>query len=77
MTQLNLELPDTTFHWLNSQAQAGHFATINDYLQTLINKEQQQQSLQQAITEGIESGISPHSFTEIIKKTKQELKAVK
>ncbi len=75
MRQLNLELPNTTYHWLNSQVKTNHFADINEYLQNLINKEQQQQSLQQAITESIESGISPHCFNEIIEKTRKELKA--
>ncbi len=65
MKQLSLDLTNTTYHWLNSQVKTNHFANINEYLQNLINKEQQQQSLQQAITKGIESGISPHSFDEI------------
>jgi antitoxin ParD1/3/4 len=79
MRQLSLDLPNTTYHWLNSQVKTNHFANINEYLQNLIDKEQQQQSLQQslqqAITEGIESSISSHSFDEIIEKTRKELKA--
>jgi len=74
MRQLNLDLPNTTYHWLNSQVKTNHFASISEYLQNLINKEQQQQLLQQAITEGIESGISPHNFDEIIEKTRKELR---
>lgn len=75
MTQLNLELSDTTYYWPNTQVKTGQFANMNDYLQSLINKEQQRQALQQEITKGVESGISSDSFSEIIRQAKTELKA--
>lgn len=75
MTQLNISLSDSSYDWVTKQVKTGKFANSNDYLQALINKEQQHQALQQAITEGLESGVSSRSVTEIIEEAKLELKA--
>ncbi len=68
MKQLSVDLPNTTYHWLNSQVKINHFANINEYIQDLISKEQQM------ITDDLDGVIRPHCFNEIIEKTRKELK---
>jgi antitoxin ParD1/3/4 len=75
MRQLNISLPDSVYDWVSSQVKAGKFASNSDYIRELIIQVQQQQLLQQAITEGLESGISEFSVADIIKEAKTELNA--
>lgn len=74
MTQLNISLSDSSYDWVTKQVKTGKISSSDDYLQALINKEQQHQTLQQAITEGLESGISQRSVAEITKEARMELK---
>jgi len=64
--------------WVQSQVNTGAYANTSDYVRDLIRQDQEHrsklQALQNAITAGIESGISNNSFDEIIDQARQELK---
>lgn len=75
MVELNISLPEPIYDWVKGQVTAGHFASSSDYVRELIMQVQKLQLLQQAITEGLESGISERSIADIISEAKAELKA--
>jgi antitoxin ParD1/3/4 len=76
MVELNVSLPDPVYDWVKGQVAVGHFASSSDYVRELIMQVQKLQLLQQAITEGLESGVSEFSIADIISEVKAELKAV-
>ena len=57
---MNISLPDPMREWVESKIDSGLYANNSDYVRDLIRKDQQKTDklklLQQAITEGIESG---------------------
>ncbi len=73
MVELNVSLPEPVYDWVKSQVTAGHFASSSDYVRELI-MQAKNCTLQQAITEGLESGVSEFSIAEIISEAKAELK---
>ena len=78
MATMNISVPDPMKDWVQSQVETGTYANTSDYIRDLIRKDQENRSkittLQKAITEGLESGISKKSFDEIINEARQELK---
>ncbi|MDO9240844.1 MAG: type II toxin-antitoxin system ParD family antitoxin, partial [Methylicorpusculum sp.] len=70
MATMNISVPDPMKDWVLSQVQSGTYANSSDYIRDLIRKDQENRTklnaLQQAITEGIESGVSRKTFDEII-----------
>lgn len=60
MATMNISLPDPMREWVESKIDSGLYANNSDYVRDLIRKDQQKTDklklLQQAITEGIESG---------------------
>lgn len=62
MATMNISLPDPMRDWVQAQIQAGKYASSSDYVRDLIRQDQERrdqwQRLQQAITEGLESGIA-------------------
>lgn len=60
MATMNIFLPDPMKDWVQAQVETGAYATTSDYVRDLIKQDQDQrnyiQHLQQAITEGLESG---------------------
>lgn len=74
MTHTNISLPEPIYDWVTIQAKENKFASSSDYVCKLIN-DARIASLQKAITEGLESGITERSVTDIIKAAKAEIKA--
>lgn len=78
MATMNISVPDPMKEWVQSQVQSGTYANSSDYIRDLIRKDQENRTklnaLQQAITEGIESGVSSKTFDEIIHAARQGLK---
>lgn len=70
MATMNVSLPDGMKDWVEQQTQTGRFGNASDYVRDLIRRDQERQSgierLQRLIDEGLESGVSPRSFEEII-----------
>ena len=60
MATINISLPDPMRDWVESQIESGLYANNSDYVRDLIRKDQlrlqRQQAMQQAITQGLESG---------------------
>ena len=70
MATMNVSLPDPMKEWVNAQAETGRYGNASDYVRDLIRRDQDKHDkiaeLQRLVTEGIESGISSHSMTEIL-----------
>ena len=78
MATLNISVPDPMKDWVQSQVNTGAYANTSDYVRDLIRQDQENRSklkaLQNAITSGIESGVSDKSFDQIINQARKELK---
>lgn len=62
--------------WVETQVKTGQYGNASDYVRDLIRRDQQDQKqikiLQQAISRGIESGISDRSMLEILKEARKK-----
>lgn len=71
MATMNVSLPDPMKDWVEAQAQTGRYSNASDYVRDLIRRDQERadklQQLQKLITEGVESGISDRSISDILK----------
>ena len=60
MATMNISLPDAMREWVEAQINTGLYANNSDYVRDLIRRDQlrtdQLRAMQQAITEGLESG---------------------
>ncbi len=65
MATMNVSLPGPMKEWVESQTKDGQYSNASDYVRDLIRKDQARcaalATLQEAITEGIESG-APKKF---------------
>ena len=65
MASMNISLPDPMRDWVQSQIDAGKYASSSDYVRDLIRKDHADRdklkALQAAITEGLKSG-DPKNF---------------
>ncbi|MGZ5070283.1 MAG: type II toxin-antitoxin system ParD family antitoxin [Methylobacter sp.] len=77
---MNISLPDPMRDWVQTQIQAGKYSSSSDYVRDLIRRDQearqQQQILQNAITEGLKSGISDRSMDDLLKDAQAKLAAM-
>ena len=66
---MNISLPTPMKDWVEAQIERGHYASSSDYVRDLIRRDQmnreKRQALQEAITKGIESGVSDKTLDEI------------
>ena len=78
MATMNISVPDPMKDWVQSQVNTGAYANTSDYVRDLIRQDQEHRSklnaLQNAITAGIESGVSNKSFDQIISQAREKLK---
>ena len=78
MATMNISVPEPMKDWVQAQVETGVYANSSDYIRDLIRKDQENRTniaaLQKAITEGLESGMSPKSFDEIVNEARQQLK---
>jgi len=82
MATMNTSVPDPMKDWVQSQVNTGAYANTSDYVRDLIRQDQDQDqehrsklmALQNAITAGIESGVSNKSFDQIINQARKDLK---
>lgn len=60
MATMNISLPDSMRTWVEGQVKDGRYGNSSDYIRDLIRKDQERRQavtlLQDAITEGLESG---------------------
>lgn len=80
MATMNISLPDPMRDWVQNQIEAGKYSSSSDYVRDLIRRDQvnreQQQALQRAIFEGLNSGISERSMDEVLKEAQSRLTAL-
>lgn len=77
MPTINISLPEPMQDWVKSQIEEGGYSSSSDYVQDLIQRDQeehrQQRLLQTAIAEGIKSGISDRSMEDVLKEAQARL----
>jgi len=70
MATMNISLPDPLRDWVQEQIQDGNYASSGDYVRDLIRRDkearEQKTVLQEAITAGLNSGISQRSMEELL-----------
>jgi antitoxin ParD1/3/4 len=76
MATMNVSLPNPMKDWVEAQARTGRYSNASDYVRDLIRRDQeraaQHDELQRLITEGIESGISTRSMTDVLKAARDQ-----
>jgi len=77
MATMNISVPDPMKDWVQAQIYGGKYASNSDYVRDLIRKDQERrdklQALQDAITEGYESGAASELDIETIKQKAKQL----
>ena len=81
MATMNVSLPDPMKAWVEAQVEGGQYGNASDYVRDLIRRDQQDRekikALQDAITKGLESGISDRGMKDILKEARSKAKAAK
>jgi len=76
MATMNVSLPNPMKDWVETQVKSGLYGNVSDYVRDLIRRDQQDREqiniLQQAISKGIESGISDRSMLDILKEARKK-----
>lgn len=78
MATMNVSLPDQMKDWVEGQAQSGRYANASDYVRDLIRRDQDRAQkiaqMQRLVTEGLESGDSELSMSDIRAAAQDKLK---
>ncbi len=81
MATMNVSLPDPMKAWVEAQVEGGQYGNASDYVRDLIRRDQQARgqikALQEAISQGLESGISDRTMKDILKEARSKAKAAK
>ncbi len=76
MATMNVSLPAPMKDWVEAQAATGRYANASDYVRDLIRKDQERADkiahMQQMVSEGLESGMSNQSMSDILKAAKSQ-----
>ena len=66
MATMNVSLPEPMKEWVETQAKSGRYSNTSDYVQDLIQKDQDRaekiERMQRLIEEGLQSGEGSHSM---------------
>ena len=80
MATMNVSLPNPMKDWVETQVKSGQYGNASDYVRDLIRRDQKDREqikiLQQAISKGIESGISDRSMLEILKEARKKARSL-
>jgi antitoxin ParD1/3/4 len=78
MATMNVSLPDPMKDWVEAQAATGRYSNASDYVRDLIRRDQERVAklaeLQQLIAEGLESGVSDRSITEVLEAARRRVR---
>ena len=81
MATMNVSLPDSMKAWVEAQVERGQYGNVSDYVRDLIRRDQQTReqikTLQDAITKGLESGISDRTMQDILKEARSKAKSAR
>lgn len=68
MDTLNISIPPELHQWLDQQVALGHYKSIDDCIQQLIQQNQSIENLRRLLDEGEQSGVSDLTITQIIER---------
>ena len=70
MATMNVSLPDAMKDWVEAQSRGGRYSNASDYVRDLVRRDQERTlkvaEWQALISEGIESGVSEKSMSDIL-----------
>lgn len=70
MATMNVSLPAPMKEWVEQQTKGGRYSNASDYVRDLIRRDQERAgkiaAMQAFVTEGVESGVSDSSMTDIL-----------
>lgn len=76
MATMNVSLPDPMKDWVEAQARTGRYSNASDYVRDLIRRDQERAGklaeLQTLITDGLESGLSTRSMSDILEAARDQ-----
>ena len=74
MASAKIDLPETLKSWVNEVAKSGSFVDESDYVRDLIRRDRDRQrriaALQQAVSEGLDSGVSELDMDDLRQKAR-------
>jgi len=77
-TRKTITLTDKQDRWIKAQIAAGEYTNDSEYIRDLVRDQEENakfQALKQAIQEGLNSGVSDKSVTDIMEEVEARLKA--
>ena len=78
-TRKTITLTDKQDQWIKAQIAAGEYTNDSEYIRDLVRRDQEENAkflaLKQAIQEGLSSGVSDKSVTDIMEEVEARLKA--
>ncbi len=79
MTRKTITISDTMEHWVKAQIENGRYGNDSEYFRDLIRRDQERRQaehdLRALIREGLDSGISDASISDIKDRVEQRLRA--
>jgi antitoxin ParD1/3/4 len=78
-TRKTITLTDKQDQWIKAQIAAGEYTNDSEYIRDLVRRDQEEnakfQALKRAIQEGLNSGVSDKSVTDIMEEVEARLRA--
>jgi antitoxin ParD1/3/4 len=78
-TRKTITLTDKQDQWIKAQIAAGEYTNDSEYIRALVRRDQEEnakfQALKQAIQEGLSSGVSDKSVTDVMDEVESRLRA--
>ena len=78
-TRKTITLTDKQDQWIKAQIAAGEYTNDSEYIRDLVRRDQEEnakfQALKLAIQEGLRSGVSDKSVTDIMEEVEARLRA--
>jgi len=78
-TRKTITLTDKQDQWIKAQIAAGEYTNDSEYIRDLVRRDQEEntkfQALKLAIQEGLNSGVSDKSVTDIMEEVEARLRA--
>ncbi len=78
-TRKTITLTDKQDQWIKAQIAAGEYTNDSEYIRDLVRRDQEENAkfmaLKQAIQEGLRSGVSDKSVTDIMEEVESRLRA--
>lgn len=78
-TRKTITLTDKQDQWIKAQIAAGEYTNDSEYIRDLVRRDQEEnskfQALKRAIQEGLNSGVSDKSVTDIMAEVESRLRA--